>query len=213
MNRFRDRRDAGLHLAGAVAEALGNGANPVVLGVPRGGVVVAEVVADELGAELDVLAVEKVGAPWNPELAVGAVGEGDALWLDSELVARVDPGTLERAIQKERDELGHKLAAVRGIWPRVDLSGRTAIVVDDGIATGSTVRAALLALQDAAPARRVLAVPVGPPDTLAALEQVADLVVCPLRPTVFWAVGQWYDAFAQVSQAEVLSIFERRLAV
>ena len=212
MRRFRDRRDAGKSLAAELASALENGSEPVVLGVPRGGIVVADVVAEELGAELDVLAVEKVGAPWNPELAVGAVGEGEAIWLDPELAARVDPEALERTIREERQELAEKLADVRRVWPRIELAGKTAIVVDDGIATGSTVRAALLALRDAAPARRVLAVPVGPPDTLKSLGRVADLVVCPLRPGAFWAVGQWYEAFSQVSQREVLSIFEKRLA-
>ena len=210
MKRFRDRSDAGECLADALVAELGESSSPVVLGVPRGGVVVADRVADKLGAELDVLGVEKVGAPWNPELAIGAVGEGDALWVDEELASRVGRDVLERTIARERSELEHKLASVRARWPRIELAGRDAIIVDDGVATGSTVRAALMALENAAPARRVLAVPVGPPSTLAELEYIADLVICPLRPSFFQAVGLWYEVFDQVSQDEVLATFERR---
>ena len=210
MDRFRDRIEAGARLSESLAAALGNGAPPVVLGVPRGGVVVAAVVAEKLACELDVLAVEKVGAPWNRELALGAVGEGDALWLDPDLAARVDDVTLQALIERERLELAEKLASIRRIQPRIELTGRTAIVVDDGVATGSTVRAALMALAAAKPARRILAVPVGPPETLAALEEIADLVVCPLRPSYFQAVGLWYESFEQVSQRQVEEVFERR---
>jgi len=211
MQRFRDRTEAGMHLAAAIDAKLGDGPPAVVLGVPRGGVVVADVVAERLGCDLDVLGVEKVGAPWNPELAVGAVGEGDALWIDEDLASRVPPDLLKRTIEQERAELERKLSSVRAVWPRVDLAGRTAIIVDDGVATGSTVRAALMALERADPTRRVLAVPVGPPKTLTELERIADVVICPLRPLLFQSVGMWYDAFDQVSQAEVLAIFERRL--
>ena len=212
MRPFRDRRDAGAQLAEELAGTIGNSSPPVVLGVPRGGVVVADVVAVRLGAELDVLGVEKVGAPWNPELAVGAVGEGDVLWIDEQLAAGIDPKALELSIQRERAELEQKLAGVRAVWPRVDLTGRTVVVVDDGIATGSTVRAGLMALERAAPARLVLAVPVGPPETLAKLGRIADALVCPLRPDGFSAVGQWYEVFDQTSQEEVIAIFERRRA-
>jgi putative phosphoribosyl transferase len=210
MDRFRDRIEAGARLSESLAATLGNGAPPVVLGVPRGGVVVAAVVADRLACEIDVLAVEKVGAPWNRELALGAVGEGDALWLDPDLAVRVDDATLQALIERERLELAEKLASIRRIQPRIELTGRPAIIVDDGVATGSTVRAALMALAAAKPARRVLAVPVGPPETLAALEEIADLVVCPLRPAYFQAVGLWYESFEQVSQRQVEEVFERR---
>ena len=210
MERFRDRKHAGARLAEEFAGEVDIGPAPVVLGIPRGGIVVADVVARALDAELDVIAVEKIGAPWNPELAVGAVGEGEAMWIDAKLAARVEAAVLARTIDAERVELVEKLADVRRIRTRIDLAGRTVIVVDDGVATGSTVRAALLALERAAPARRILAVPVGAPQTLAELEAVADVVVCPLRPLYFQAVGVWYDVFGQVSQAQVLEIFERR---
>lgn len=208
--RFRDRTDAGAHLARVLAVRAAGWPAPLVLGIPRGGVVVADEVARVLGVELDLLGVEKVGAPWNPELAVGAVGEGDVLWIDPELAAMVEAGQLQRIVERERAELAGKLADVRRIRPRVDVAGRTAILVDDGIATGSTVRAALLALEPARPARRVLAVPVGPPETVAELARVADEVVCPLQPRAFRAVGEWYESFGQTSQRQVLEIFARR---
>lgn len=212
MDRFVDREHAGAALAAELSVRVAGWPTPVVLGIPRGGVVVADVVARRLGAELDILGVEKIGAPWNPELAVGAVGEGGALWIDPEISRHVDPAALTRAIERERAELRDKLADVRRLRPRIELTGRTAIVVDDGIATGSTVRAALLALEGVHPARRVLAVPVGPPETLADLADAADDIICPLQPPVFRAVGLWYETFEQTSQQQVLEVFARRAA-
>jgi putative phosphoribosyl transferase len=208
MLRFRDRRDAGERLAEALVAEQTDLVDAIILGIPRGGVVVGDVAAAELRLPLDVIAVEKVGAPWNPELAVGAVGEGDAIWLDESLVSSLDPVKLEAAIERERRELESKLASIRAVRSRQPLEGRTVVVVDDGIATGSTVRAALLALRGARPRACVLAVPVGPPQTIAALTQVADAVVCPLQPEAFYAVGQWYDRFEQVATPEVLAILE-----
>ncbi|MEE3273715.1 MAG: phosphoribosyltransferase family protein [Acidobacteriota bacterium] len=210
MERFRDRRQAGTRVAEELADKVDIGPSAVVLGIPRGGVVVADVVARELDAELDVIAVEKLGSPWNPELAMGAVGEEEAMWIDAKVAEQVEVSMLACTIEAERAELVQKLADIRRIQPRIDLDGRTTIIVDDGVATGSTIRAALLALERAKPARRILAVPVGSPETLAELEEVADVVVCPLRPPYFRAVGSWYEAFGQVSQAEVLEIFHQR---
>ena len=213
MERFRDRRQAGTRVAMELADKVDIGPSPVVLGIPRGGVVVADIVAREFDAELDVIAVEKLGSPWNPELAVGAVGEGEAMWIDAKVAKQVGVSMLACTIEAERAELAKKLADIRRIQPRIDLDGRTTIIVDDGVATGSTVRAALLALERAKPARRILAVPVGAPQTLAQLEEVADVVVCPLRPPCFQAVGSWYEVFGQVSQAEVREIFQRRRGI
>lgn len=210
MERFRDRRQAGTRVAEELADKVDIGPSAVVLGIPRGGVVVADVVAREFDAELDVIAVEKLGSPWNPELAMGAVGEEEAMWIDAKVAEQVGASVLASTIEAERAELVQKLADIRRIQPRIDLDGRTMIIVDDGVATGSTIRAALLALERAKPARRILAVPVGSPETLAELEEVADVVVCPLRPSYFRAVGSWYEAFGQVSQAEVLEIFHQR---
>ena len=210
MERFRDRRQAGTRVAEELADKVDIGPSAVVLGIPRGGVVVADVVAREFDAELDVIAVEKLGSPWNPELAMGAVGEEEAMWIDAKVAEQVEVSMLACTIEAERAELVQKLADIRRIQPRIDLDGRTTIIVDDGVATGSTIRAALLALERAKPARRILAVPVGSPETLAELEEVTDVVVCPLRPPYFRAVGSWYEAFGQVSQAEVLEIFQQR---
>ena len=132
------------------------------------------------------------------------------MWIDAKVAKQVGVSMLACTIEAERAELAEKLADIRRIQPRIDLDGRTTIIVDDGVATGSTVRAALLALERAKPARRILAVPVGAPQTLAQLEEVADVVVCPLKPLYFQAVGSWYEVFGQVSQAEVLEIFQQR---
>lgn len=209
MVRFRDRRDAGEKLAEVVTPELQDASDVLILGIPRGGVVVGDVLADRLGLPLDVVAVEKVGAPWNPELAIGAVGEGDALWLDESLSSVLGPDRLQEAIERERSELEAKLENIRAVRSRQPIEGRTVVVVDDGIATGSTVRAALLALRGARPAACILAVPVGPPETIVDLAGVADSLVCPVQPAAFYAVGQWYATFGQVSTAEVLAILER----
>jgi len=207
MDRFIDREDAGARLAAVLSPRAAQWPSPVVLGIPRGGVVVAEAVSRRLAVPLDVLGVMKIGAPGNPELAVGAVGEGDVLWVDPD----ASPGAdyLRDTIARKRVELALKLADIRRLRPRIDLDGRTVIVVDDGIATGATVRAALLALEQANPARRVLAVPVGPPATLAGLAEVADDIVCLLQPPSFRAVGLWYDVFDQVPEQRVLQALER----
>jgi len=212
MDRFIDREDAGTRLAAALLPCAAQWPSPVVLGIPRGGVVVAEAVARRLAVPLDVLGVVKIGAPGNPELAVGAVGEGDVLWVDAAASPGADADYLRDAIVRKRAELACKLMEIRRVRPRIDLEGRTVIVVDDGIATGSTVRAALLALEKANPARRVLAVPVGPPSTLAGLAEVADDIVCLLQPQSFRAVGLWYDVFDQVSERWVLEALQRNVA-
>ncbi|MFQ5742945.1 MAG: phosphoribosyltransferase [Acidobacteriota bacterium] len=209
MQRYADRTDAGARLAEELEPVLRDAPDPMILAVPRGGVVIGDVVAEALGLPLDVLVVEKIGHPSNPELAVGAVGEKDALWLDELTAGRLDPEALQARIERERQELEAKLRLIRAVRPRVPVEGRTAVVVDDGVATGATVRAALLALREARPAGRVLAVPVGPPETLHHLERIADAIVCPLRPRAFYAVGQWYEVFGQVSDDEVLSIIKR----
>jgi putative phosphoribosyl transferase len=200
---FRDRRDAGRRLAEAVAAlAL---VDPVVLGLPRGGVPVAAEVANRLGAPLDVILVRKLGVPSQPELAMGAIGEDGVRVLNDEVIASVRPtdDQLARVEQQERAELAGRARRFRGDREREPLAGRTAVIVDDGIATGSTARAALQVARAEGAGEVVLAVPVAPPSTCAALASEADRIVCLEQPARFYAVGQFYDDFDQTSDAEV----------
>jgi len=200
--RFAEREDAGRRLADAVAEVVAGPA--VVLGIPRGGVLVAVPVARRLAAPLDVVVPKKIGAPFNPELGLGAVAPGVRV-LDPDLIERlgVSEGYLEGEIAREEAEIARRTAAYRGGRPPVDLEGRTAVVVDDGVATGGTaIAAARWARAQRAPTV-VFAAPVGPPDTAARLAASCDRVVLLHAPRSFAAVGEWYDRFDQVTDDEV----------
>lgn len=204
--RYRDRTDAGEALASALADR--DWHRPLVLGLPRGGVPVAAPIAVALGAGLDALIVRKVGAPGRPELALGAIAEGveDVVWGESVgFVAPADPD-VATVVERERAELARRAAAYRGGRPVPEVEGRDVIVVDDGLATGATAEAALRSLRHRRPGRLVLAVPVGPPSTIARLTMVADEVVCPRRPEDLVAVGAWYDDFRATTDAEVRDI-------
>jgi predicted phosphoribosyltransferase len=186
----------------------------VVLALPRGGVAVGAEVADALGCPLDVLVVRKIGVPGHRELAMGALAGGTVVRND-EVIASVgiDEATFDRVADQERAVARAREQAYRGVHETVPLTGRTAIVVDDGLATGATARAALTALrarEDDRPARVVLAVPVAPPDTLDLLAELCDDVVCLRRPRDFFAVGAWYRDFTQVDDAEVERLLQRR---
>jgi putative phosphoribosyl transferase len=200
--RFADRHDAGVRLAAALVDAVTGPA--VVLGIPRGGVLVAAPVARALAAPLDVVVPKKVGAPFNPELGLGAVAPGVRV-LDLELIARlgVSEAYLDREIEREEAEIERRTAAYRVGRPPLDLQGKTAIVVDDGVATGGTaVAAARWARAQRAPTV-VFAAPVGPPETAARLGPACDRVILLLSPRSFSAVGEWYDRFDQVTDDEV----------
>jgi putative phosphoribosyl transferase len=203
---FRDRRDAGRALAGAV-RSLGLG-DPIVFGLPRGGVPVAFEVAEALDAPLDVLVARKIGAPGNPELAIGAIAEDGVQVLDHAMIGRllVSHEELEHAIARATSELEARAARYRGGGPPAPLEGRTAVVVDDGLATGSTARAALRAIRGRGPRRVVLAVPVGAQETVEALRREADDIVCMIAPEHLWAIGYWYLDFGQTSDHEVLEL-------
>ncbi|MGB3443304.1 MAG: phosphoribosyltransferase family protein [Actinophytocola sp.] len=184
-------------------------ADPVVVGLPRGGVPVAAEVAAALDARLDIVLVRKIGAPGHEELAVGAIGE-DGVTVRNEAVLRelgLTWESLADEVARERAEILRQASALRP-GPRPDLRERTVILVDDGIATGATVLAALRVLRHLGATRVVLAVPVAPPDSLAALAPLADEVVCPSRPRRFAAVGQWYDDFTQVPDDQVRTLLE-----
>lgn len=201
---FCDRRDAGRQLADKLRELAAT--RPVVLGLPRGGVSVAAEVARALEAQLDVLVVRKLGCPGQPELGVGAIGEDGIRVLNEDLITRagMTATDLERVATRELIELERRVQRYRGGRRRVPVAGRTVIVIDDGLATGSTARAALEVVRRRGARRVVLAVPVAPAHTVKELASVADEVVCLHRPETFWAIGQFYDDFAQVSDEEVV---------
>jgi len=206
MRRFRDRRDAGRRLADRLRPL--SGPDVVVLGLPRGGVPVAYEVATALGAPLDVLLVRKLGVPTQPELAFGAIGEGGVRILNDTVVraARLTAEQMATVEHREQAVLAERAAKYRGGRPRLDLTGRTAIIVDDGLATGATARAACRVARAQGAARVILAVPIGSPDTVARLRGDADEVVCVHTPTDYEAVGQGYEDFTQTTDREVLDL-------
>ncbi|HVL27295.1 MAG TPA: TIGR03086 family metal-binding protein [Acidimicrobiales bacterium] len=202
--RFRDRADAGRELAGLLAGYRGR-PEVVVLGLPRGGVPVAAEVAAGLRSPLDVLVVRKLGVPGHEELAMGAIAEGGVRVLYDRVVTSlgIPPDDIERVAAAEGVELERRARAYRGERALVDVSGRVVIVVDDGLATGSTMRAAVAALRALGPARVVVAVPVGASATCDELGRDADEVICARMPARFGAVGQWYEDFSPPSDAEL----------
>ena len=206
---FTDRKDAGRRLARRLLEHRGD--KTVVLGLPRGGVPVAAEVAEALAAPLDVILVRKLGVPFQPELAAGAIGEGGVRVLDHEVVHQLQlTGDELAAVERtERAELRRRAKRFRGDRAPVPLLGRVAIVIDDGVATGSTARAACQVARAHGAARIVLAVPVGAPDAIAALRDAADEIVCLETPAWFTAIGEWYDDFAQTTDEEVIRLLTR----
>ena len=204
--RFRDREEAGLRLAERLARYRDR--QPIVLALPRGGVPVAAPIAAALAVPLEVFIARKVGAPDQPELGIGAVAEGGVRWQSEDALSMlgISDDEFARLAEREEEELRLRVERYRGARPFPRITGRTAILVDDGLATGGTARAALEALRLAGPARLVLAVPVGPPATLHWLESEADEVVCLLAPRQFAAVGYWYRDFHPVSDNEVLDL-------
>lgn len=204
--RFRDRATAGQELARALSAYAGRD-DVVVLALPRGGLPVALEVAKALKAPLDVFLVRKLGVPTHPELAMGAIASGGARVLSDDLLAELGiPDTLvEQVATRETLELERRERLYRGSRPMPTLQGRTVILVDDGLATGSTMEAAIAALRQHKPARVVVAAPVGAADTCNRLKEKADIVVCVQTPEPFYAVGMWYERFEQISDEEVIA--------
>lgn len=207
-DRYADREAAGRALAAELAKD--DLRDPVVLAMPRGGVPVAAEVAERLDAPLDVVVIRKVGAPGHAEYGIGAVGEGGVTLLDEAAASRIGAGRerIEETIQAERAELRRRVDRYRGGRPGLDVEGREVVVVDDGVATGVSARAALRVLRERGAARLVFAVPVGSPRGLDDLAPLADDVVCPMRPSGFRAVGQYYDDFHQVTDDEVIALLD-----
>jgi predicted phosphoribosyltransferase len=202
--RFRDRREAGRALAERLRSYAGRD-DVVVLALPRGGVPVAVEVASRLGAPLDVFLVRKLGVPGHEELAFGAIASGGLLVVDRELIQQVglSSAAIERVIAREAAELERRERAYRDDRPPPDLRDRTVILIDDGLATGSTMTAAAAAVAQQDPARVIVAVPVAAADTCEMLRREADEVICLMTPSPFHAVGIWYDDFRPVSDDEV----------
>ena len=210
---FLDRADAGRRLASLLAglPTIERGPGSVVVGLPRGGIPVAYEIARALGAPLDVILVRKVGLPAQPELAMGAIGEDGVRVVNQDVVRaeRISERQFAEVEELERAELIRRAERYRADHPRVPLTGKTAIVVDDGIATGSTARAACQVARAHGAARVVLAVPLAPQASLDALASVVDEVVCAEVPEPFLAIGQWYLDFAQTADAEVVDLLRR----
>jgi putative phosphoribosyl transferase len=204
---FEDRRDAGRRLAGYLRPD----PDAVVLGLPRGGVPVAFEVAAALRAPLDVLVVRKLGVPAQPELAFGAIGEDGVRVINSSVVrhAGLDEAAMAAVEDAERTELERRVERFRAGRDRIPVAGRTAVIVDDGVATGATARAACEVARVHGARRVVLAVPIGAPDVAERFAGYADEVVCPYRPESFHSVGQGYRDFSQTSDAEVVELLGR----
>jgi len=202
--RFADRREAGRALAALLRPYAGRAA-VVVLGLPRGGIVVAREVAAALAAPLDIFVVRKLGVPLQPELAMGAIASGGVRVLNASVIETfgISHDVLEQVTRHERQELERRERTYREGRPAVALDGRQVILVDDGLATGATMRAAITAVRDLRPARVIVAVPVGTPETCREVTRIADELVCIETPELFDAVGAWYHDFSQTSDEEV----------
>jgi predicted phosphoribosyltransferase len=205
---FQDRTDAGRQLADIV-ESHGVDAD-VVLAIPRGGLPVGRVVADRLGVPLDIVVARKIGAPGNAELAIGAVASDGTVWLNELLIddLGVTDSYLDEQTEHERTAAAQKRDRYRAGRDGPALADETVLVVDDGVATGATTTACLRQVTDAGAKRVVLAVPVGPPDTIERLRAVADDVICVESPSDFGAVGRFYDSFPQVSDEEAMALLD-----
>lgn len=206
---FENRRHAGQEL-GKRLKKLDLGDDVLVLALPRGGVPVGYEVIRTLQVSLDVFVTRKIGAPNNPEFAIGAVASDGTLVLDEDIVEElgISDDYIDSETKRQLDEVERRVSAYRGDRPRLQIEGRTVILVDDGVATGATVRASLKALRERNPGRLILAVPVGPPQAIDELRSLADDVVVLATPEPFWAIGRFYQSFEQTTDEEVVELLE-----
>lgn len=202
---FKNRKDAGQKLGLALHPYIKK-PQTLAIGLPRGGVIVAAEVTHVLHIPLDVIVPRKIGAPHNEEFAIGALA-GDVVWLDKETIAAlgISPSFIEETVAKEKREAERRLALFRKGRPPQNFSERTVILIDDGIATGATMRASIAWMKKNKAKRIVIAVPVGPPDTIEALKREVDEVVCLYTPDFFMSVGEFYESFTQTSDSEVIA--------
>lgn len=207
---FENRTQAGRLLAQALLHYAGRD-DIIVLALPRGGVPVAFEVVKAINAPLDLMLVRKLGTPGQEELAMGAIAPGEVRVLNPEVVhsLRISEETIEAVAKRERKELDRRQRAYRGDRPPPQVQGHCVILVDDGLATGATMRTAIKAIRQQQPSRIVVAVPVAPADTVQTLREEADEVVCLATPELFWAIGSWYRDFPQTSDEEVKDLLER----
>ncbi len=210
--RFKDRVEAGQLLGQALARFRGQAS--VVLGIPRGGVIIAKVVAQILNTEFDIVLSRKMGAPGNPEVAIGAVSENGRLFVNhwATSYGRVTADYIQREKIKQQAEIARRQIIYRQARPKISLQNKIVIIVDDGVATGATMEAALWAMKEESPSRIIAALPVAPRDALERLVKIADEVICLRAPHLFMAVGEFYEVFEQVTHEEVINILkgERR---
>jgi putative phosphoribosyl transferase len=205
---LKDRVEAGKRLASAVKSV---GKDAIILGVPRGGVVVGFEVAQALCVPLDIIVTKKIGAPENPELAIGAVAEDGTYILDEDILRQiyVPKEYIAEEVERQKQEIQRRLIRYRGDVPYPTLKNREVVVIDDGVATGSTLKAALRLLRGKGAKTVVVAVPVGPPETIRELRKLADRVVVLFTPEPFYAIGQFYVDFSQTSDKEVIELLRR----
>jgi putative phosphoribosyl transferase len=208
--RYRNRREAGQELAQAL-ERYADRDDVIVLGLPRGGAPVAFEVADHLDVPMDVFVVRKLGVPGQEELAMGAIASGGVRVLNKEVVQGmgISEEEIEQVARQEQDELERREELYRGARQRARLEGRTVLLVDDGLATGASMRAAVKALKEHDPDKIVVAVPTAPPETCREIEDLVDEVVCLMTPRPFFGVGAWYDEFPQTSHEEVREYLQK----
>ncbi|MCF8465997.1 MAG: phosphoribosyltransferase [Sneathiella sp.] len=208
--RYKNRKEAGKVLAEILADYV-NRDDVFIFALPRGGVPIAAEIADALHLPLDVLLVRKLGVPGQEELAMGAISVGELCVLNEGIIAqlRLGEADIEKVLHREKAELDRRNQLYRDNRPMPDLSDKTVIIVDDGLATGATMRAAISALKKAYAGKIVVAVPVGATDTCAEIEHQVDEFICPSRPDPFRGVGAWYDDFTQVTDAEVIALLHQ----
>jgi predicted phosphoribosyltransferase len=206
---FEDRHDAGRRLAAKLLHCKLQ--NPIVLGLPRGGVPVAAEVARALAAPLDVVVVRKLGVPWQPELAIGAIASGGVRVLNEEVVSGIpglDDSIIDGMAATELEELERRELLYRGDKPMPNLRGKDVVLVDDGLATGATMRAAIEAVRSRQPSKIIVAIPTGSAETVSSIRKIVDDVICLTTPAFFYAVGQSYGNFSQTTDEEVRRLME-----